>query len=484
MVLLINADVGNVAQCDENESPLGKRKSELISPSNAAARSRGPLSDVNYNPEEAKIEATTYKTPPSPARTSLPPYSASRSAGRYSLSSGHKFTATNSANKFLPRLPVAASKEAIQATDEKQASVNQLSEWLATESARKAKKNKPPVHYRQHNATTPIKFNAKPRIKKADVEATDSKRVSVKTLSSWMSNDPFEQKKVRTIRSGTKVIAKSRIFEKDQVLAASRTCDIKTGSVGDKQAWLNGAFKHEGEEVVPQTVREQKVRPYQMKKKEETPVKELKSVQDKKEWFSKAFQKSDGDQSGIDGIQQTSSFDQHPIICHTKSFEVNNAAPAIMKSASSDVAEIKTTLIHPMIHQTKSCDGISIPTTAFEKQLLERQRSVVRLYAQKNEEKDESEEAPPKSVHDKQAWLSNAFKKHDGKEEVGKSMNKVHAVDSTKKSVQTEVEEKRPQHIAKKEQPAETQKDSEDDENPLDKMSVADRAKWLRGAFK
>ena len=52
-----------------------------------------------------------------------------------------------------------------------------------------------------------------------------------------MSDDPFQQKKVRTIRSGTKVIAKSRIFEKDQNVKIT-DCNIKMGSVEERQAWL------------------------------------------------------------------------------------------------------------------------------------------------------------------------------------------------------------------------------------------------------
>jgi hypothetical protein len=70
------------------------------------------------------------------------------------------------------------TKNEIEASDEKQALVNQISEWLTNETAKKNIK----------------KPRTKPRIKKCDVEATDDKRVSVKTLSSWMSDDPFEQK--------------------------------------------------------------------------------------------------------------------------------------------------------------------------------------------------------------------------------------------------------------------------------------------------
>ena len=94
-----------------------------------------------------------------------------------------------------------------------------------------------------------------------------------------MDGDPFQQKKVRTIRSGHNVIVKSRIFEKEGAsLTVRKECVIRAGSVNKKSAWLSEAFKSEGGEEKPQSLLEKKIRPYQYKPKESTSVKELKSV--------------------------------------------------------------------------------------------------------------------------------------------------------------------------------------------------------------
>ena len=95
----------------------------------------------------------------------------------------------------------------------------------------------------------------KPRIKKSEVQATDTKITSVKTLSSWMDGDPFEKRRVKTIRTGHRVIAKSHGFEKDQSTAAVRKeCRIRVGSVTKNAACLSKAFKSENEEA-PQASR-------------------------------------------------------------------------------------------------------------------------------------------------------------------------------------------------------------------------------------
>eukprot|EP00579_Thalassiosira_antarctica_P010235 CAMPEP_0201910686 /NCGR_PEP_ID=MMETSP0903-20130614/1970_1 /ASSEMBLY_ACC=CAM_ASM_000552 /TAXON_ID=420261 /ORGANISM="Thalassiosira antarctica, Strain CCMP982" /LENGTH=592 /DNA_ID=CAMNT_0048445357 /DNA_START=5 /DNA_END=1783 /DNA_ORIENTATION=- len=481
--------VGNGAKCDENESPLGKRKSELISPSSRrttttssiaqAQHHRGPLFDVNSNPEKASSATTATpskphrSTPPTPTRTSLPPpYSA------------NKFNSTN--NKF--KLPssrqqhvAVPSKDEIQATDEKQASVNQLSEWLATESARK--KKKPPMHRPLSSSSpTPLRFLAKPLHKKSDVQATNSKAASVKTLSSWMNDgDPFSQKKVRTIRSGHKVIAKSRIFEKEGAsIIVRKECDIRAGSVRGKSAWLSEAFKSEGgEEKLPQPLMEKKIRPYQCKPKESTPVKELKSVRDKKEWLSNAFKKG--------GEKEAQQQLQHSIIHQTKSFDVNNDAttPGIRKCASTDDG----TTHHIMIQQTKSCDGMRPPpsSASVTSSSSERQHNVVRLY-QSTPKKGEDEKSPEetlKTVHDKQAWLSSAFKKPisgsattvNGKEDAEeKILMEAPLIIEKEKSVDEKSLDK---PVVRATKTNETVSDGSE----KDKLSVADRAKWDRAKW-
>jgi hypothetical protein len=500
MALSINAAVF-ASNCDENESPqvFSKRKSASISPScghpvavtssstTAATIHRGPLSDLHPTSKVEKAMTIAVAAPaacagPS-ARPSLPAAAANKSTVR-------------TYNKFKS---LQLSKEEIEATDEKQASVNQLSGWLANEAA---KKNKKPSIHRPQAATSsnqhPMRFQAKPRIKKEDVEATDSKRVSVKTLSSWMSDDPFEQKKVRTVRTGSNVIAKSRVFEKEKEMRADRQCDIRAGSVEERSAWLSGAFKHEGDEngVAVTSAQEKKVvRPYQAKpKRDEKPSdeNELMSVSDKKEWFSKAFKK------GGEGtaIQETNSFEEHhhprggatPAIHLTKSFETkhDNPAPGKTESATAD------DMCVPTINQAKSFDGIRRQPT-----LNSFQKDVVRLYQKDGGDDEARPDAALKSVHDKQAWLSSAFKKpmgsvvgsHHGTTAVAKDIFRkqpnpvgeqmIHTVDSDKDSIMDGAAD--PPSATKLMTNDKSHAPGVDD---IDKMSVADRAKWLQGAFK
>ena len=416
MTLSINVSSANNAKDCENLSPGSKRKSDLISPScNNKQYHRGPLSDINKTEVPTKAHSTPSKS---------------------------KSYATNSSNSNSRQQPKWVKNnintEEIVATDDKQASVGQLSSWLS-ESAKKNKARKPLHHT---NISAPIRFTTKPRIKQEDVQATDDKQTSVKTLSSWMNDDPFQQKKVRVIRSGAKVIAKSRMFEKDQNITASKECNIQAGSVGQRQAWLNNAFQNDKEENNRiGSLSDKKIRPYQQSKpKKESPEKELKSVKEKKEWLSKAFGNSKAVDSTV--VNETKSFDvkhdenEIPDILHTKSFEVFTPTKA---STSSDKDN------HRAIHNTKSYDGMSNskPIT----KTFERQQSVVRLYDK--DEKDGDDNSPEKmlkSVHDKQAWLSGAFKKPAVKQS--------------------------------------TVKEDESEKPDVDNMTVAERKQWLQGAFK
>jgi len=411
MTLSINISGANNAKDCENLSPGSKRKSDLISPScNNKQYHRGPLSDINTTEVPTKVNST-----PSKASKS---YATNRQQQP-------KWVKNN------------VNTEEIVATDDKQASVGQLSSWLS-ESAKKNKARKPPIHHT--NISAPIRFTTKPRIKQEDVQATDDKQTSVKTLSSWMNDDPFQQKKVRVIRSGSKVIAKSRMFEKDQNITASKECNIQAGSVEQRQAWLNNAFQHDKEENNKiGSLSDKKIRPYQQqqsKPKKESPKKELKSVKEKKEWLSKAF----GNSKTVDNetFDVKHDEDEIPDILHTKSFEVFTPTKASSTISDKDG--------HRAIHNTKSYDdgmSNSKPTA----NTFVRQQSIVRLYDK--DEKDGDDDSPEKtlkSVHDKQAWLSGAFKKPAVKQS--------------------------------------SVKEDEGEKPDVDKMTVAERKQWLQGAFK
>lgn len=406
--------VAEPVQTDENESPLGKRKPETPSETCRSGK-RSPLSVVK--PHDATLNSPVKTETSTPLK---PCASAKKSATPYSSS------------KFIPRV----SKEEVEATDEGRASVNKLSAWLASESAKKAKK--PPTIV---PAPNPVRFRMKPKINKEDVEATDDKRVSVKTLSAWISDDPFEQKKLRHIRSGVRVINKSRAFEPDK---KKIDVQVEAGSVHERQAWLSGAFKHEDER--PPIIHKEKapvVRAYQNKPKPDSPDKSLMSVNEKKQWLNNAFKKND------DSI--------HP----AKSFDSMTGAPRILTCSSADYSKEKVE--YPSISQPASFDGATCAPIG--------SKSPIRLY-KKTEAEVESADSCLKTVHDKQEWLANAFKK-------AQPIQKASPVCQAKEVKVEAVAPVAPEKSCE----AKGRNDEEEREHGEDAVSVADRAKWLRGAF-
>lgn len=417
--------VAELTETDENESPLGKRKSDTPT---CRSSKRSPLSVVKTQNDftSTNDSITAKKVHSTPMKLFAP---TSKTATPYSSS------------KFRTRV----SKEEVEATDEGRASVDKLSAWLASESAKKAKKHPPTIV----PAPNPVRFRMKPKINKEDVEATDEKRVSVKTLSAWISDDPFEQKKLRHIRSGTHVIVKSRAFEPDKALPDSKKIEIKVGSVHEKQAWLSSAFKQEENNEWRPPLNKEKPsisRTHQNKSKPvESPEKLLKSVNEKKEWLSNAFKKNDY------------------CIQPAKSFEGAHNTNNILKCASADDADKELSI--PRLSQRASYDGADAAE--------ERSKSPVRLYKNSHVELN-SPTNGPKTVHEKQQWLSKAFKSqptHKASTVVLGTDAKTGgpSVASTTKPVQTESSDFNPDET----------KISDDQVV----VSVADRAKWLRGAF-
>lgn len=448
MPLSVNTSIAVSKTHEETCSPLGKRKSGGTTSNRSPKRS--PLSNVG-NATNLSDLAKNDKIMSTPMK-------------RYSFGT---HSTPYSATKFKSRV----SKDEVQATNEGRASVHKLSEWLATESA---KKEKPKRIVPCPTAVAPLRFRAKPKISKEDVQATDDKRVSVKTLSEWISDDPFEQRKIRQVRSGAKVIARSRAFETDQVADAAKTVEVKLGSVHEKQAWLSGAFKQENCDGRPKPAHPvdklNNPRPYQSKPKkvDESPEKMLKSVNEKKEWLKNAF-KGKEDQT----IRATKSLEkaEHPVV---------------LKCASADEAHCARKDYPAVIAQRASCDGMSIP--------CKETKEPVRLYQNLHPEKEESPEKTLKSVHDKQEWLSNAFKKPKEVEHVLERSKHVakDAQATIEKPAKAEVKQTgindgvsnpvSSDQVVLSRDAAEVNNLPDNDKE--EKISVADRAKWLREAFK
>lgn len=151
------------------------------------------------------------------------------------------------------------------------------------------------------NATktyTPAQRKFRPKIKKEEVAATNKTSASVQKLSAWLSNDPFEQKKIRPKVRGRNILTKARAFEPDQPSpVASDIQDKVKGGVSNRKKWIEGGYSIDVEEPV-------------------TKEKEFANVSERAKWLrEEAFQKknSDGivnvvDSSTEHGSQEQNSF--------------------------------------------------------------------------------------------------------------------------------------------------------------------------------
>jgi len=151
------------------------------------------------------------------------------------------------------------------------------------------------------------------RIKKQEVQATNDTNASVHKLAQWLADDPFEKRKNLGVRKGSRILAKSRIFEPDQVSpkAARDFVDVSI-DVSGKKDWLKGAFERkevEDEEIkttiietnVEVTSKAKWLQEMAFKKKDEEPGSQLKQLVDtpgmhsfseKSKWLQDAFKKA------------------------------------------------------------------------------------------------------------------------------------------------------------------------------------------------
>jgi hypothetical protein len=97
----------------------------------------------------------------------------------------------------------------------------------------------------RNKGMTPIRI--KPTYNKDEVQATDATRTSVAKLSAWLADDPTTTKKVKQIRRGANVIAKSRKFDKGLANVIVEQNNIRSGSVASKKDWLEIVSSTEGD---------------------------------------------------------------------------------------------------------------------------------------------------------------------------------------------------------------------------------------------
>jgi hypothetical protein len=97
----------------------------------------------------------------------------------------------------------------------------------------------------RNKGMTPIRI--KPAYNKDEVQSTDTTRTSVAKLSAWLADDPTTTKKVKQIRRGANIIAKSRQFDKGLANVIVEQNNIRSGSVASKKDWLEIASSTEGD---------------------------------------------------------------------------------------------------------------------------------------------------------------------------------------------------------------------------------------------
>ncbi len=99
----------------------------------------------------------------------------------------------------------------------------------------------------------PNRYTFTKKIRKEEVQATDDTIASVKTLSKWLSDDPFEKKKQVVIRKAEQIADKARAFEHEELLNGaamekkesriySERKNFTEGKVSQGKSWLEGAF--------------------------------------------------------------------------------------------------------------------------------------------------------------------------------------------------------------------------------------------------
>ena len=101
-----------------------------------------------------------------------------------------------------------------------------------------------PNYTKNVKSYVPVQKPMKQKIDKKDVAATNDTRVSVSKISEWLSNDPFETKKSKTIKRGMNVMMKSLKFEPDQRSPVNiEVMDPIGGNVSDRKKWIENCFK-------------------------------------------------------------------------------------------------------------------------------------------------------------------------------------------------------------------------------------------------
>lgn len=95
-------------------------------------------------------------------------------------------------------------------------------------------------HSTSKSTFNPNRFQFKPKIKKEEIQATNDTHASVKKLSQWLSDDPFEKKKQLLIRKGEQIANKAKIFEAEEVLNETLQLNCQSRAQRERQYFPEG----------------------------------------------------------------------------------------------------------------------------------------------------------------------------------------------------------------------------------------------------
>lgn len=185
--------------------------------------------NVNSNKENI-MKSRTKKLPP--VETSLrnigkpPPSSLSSRETPNSNGNRHKSKSRFFGEPLVTNIKQTPSQQTQEIPSSSMSTTSEPSPLAATIPLRRTWSSGSFNSVTSHNSTcsTPTARNYtgaqrkfKPKINKNEIQATNGKSASVKKLSQWLDNDPFEShKKQLPLRRGRNIVNKSRIFEQAQ----------------------------------------------------------------------------------------------------------------------------------------------------------------------------------------------------------------------------------------------------------------------------
>eukprot|EP00977_Amphora_coffeiformis_P005345 scaffold1143_cov177-Amphora_coffeaeformis.AAC.1 len=205
---------------------------------------------------------------------------------------------------------------------------------------------------RRHPRATPIRIQTKETV--ADVRATNEGYKSVKELSAWLADDPTKtKKKVKCLRRGANVIAKSRAFDKglkDVIIEQDLGVHSVKGLVAAKKQLLaTGASQSlDGNSSVNMAT---KANSHDWDETENVhaqawPVPDTLdtasaiSVSNKKQWLANAFKKAPG---AADGAAVAPKAHTEVITAQDEREAVSNRAKHLWRQRSSKAKPLFTT---------------------------------------------------------------------------------------------------------------------------------------------